>query len=71
MSIMTTSAHCTALAVSRTLSPASAAFFAEGLPGPQTDDDLHAGIPQVVGVGESLAAVADDGHLLRAYPLRT
>ena len=69
MSIITTSAHCAAFAVSENLEPRFRGLLYRSAPGPQAHDNLHAGIPKVVGMGEALAAVADHGHLFRAYPI--
>ena len=70
MSIITTSAHCTALAVSITFSPAFGCLLDRWASRAQADHDLHARIAQIVGVGKSLAAVADHGDLPAPYPLR-
>ena len=70
MSIITTSAHCTAFAVSMHLQARFRGLLDRGASGAQADHDLDAGIAEVVGMREALAAVPDDGDLLAADPLR-
>ena len=63
---MTTSAHFAASAGVMTLKPAASAFCAEAEPDASaTRTSLTPAVPQIVGMGMALAAIADDRDLLR------